>query len=113
MLEHRLRDTAYVVLDLSGLHVLDASGIAALRACLEKIRRRGAAVGVGGLAGHRLIALTHELDGTGALVRHSAVAAMQALLADGAWSAAPTAALPPVAQSQRLCSERLSAAPAE
>jgi SulP family sulfate permease len=112
LVDPHLGGAAYVVLDLRGLHVLDASGIAALRTCVEKIRKRGAAVGVGGVPSARLMMLTRELEGSGALVRHSADAAAQALIADGAWSAEPTDRLPPVAQPIHTVAEQ-SAAPAE
>lgn len=112
LVEPHVGSASHLVLDLAGLHVLDASGIAALRSCVEKIRKRGASVAVGGAGATRLMVLTRELEGSGALVRHSAEAAAQALITDGAWSAEPTDRLPPLAQPVRL-TERPSAAPAE
>lgn len=112
MVERHLGGASYVVLDLGGLHLLDASGIAALRSCLDKIRKRGAAVGVGGMAPSLLSTMTRELEGSGALVRHSADSAAHAPIADGAWTADPAVVLPSMAQTSRTAREHL-AAPAE
>ncbi len=113
LVEPHASGVSYLVLDMSSLTVLDASGIAALKTCIEKMKKRGAAIGVGGIAGNRLAAVTAELDGTCAAVRHSAEAAAQALVADGAWAADHAERLPEVAQPSHVPVVLPTPAPAE
>lgn len=92
LLEPEVRGAERAVLDLSGMHSLDASGLAALRAAAERLRASGVSVGVGGAPGEGLAMLQRELRGACVCVHRDLDLAVRAVNEGAAWRAdeAPT-----------------------